>query len=79
MKLIGNLIHFILVQVGALTAAIIARMTNVWWIEYLTLLLLFYAVFVTFAAGIQLFLTAVIYNTKESVNKEAEVSEKQPF
>jgi hypothetical protein len=65
LKLTGSLIHFILVQVFA---AIVARMTERPLIDLLSLFLLFYAVIVTFAAGLQLFLTAVIYNKKASVD-----------
>ncbi|WP_424627562.1 hypothetical protein [Bradyrhizobium sp. SYSU BS000235] len=67
MKLTSSLIHFILVQVLALITAIVARMTEVAWLDTLSLFFLFYAVLVTFAAGVQLFLTAIIYNTRESI------------
>jgi len=36
--------------------------------DFVSLFLLFYAVIVTFAAGLQLFLTAVIYNTRASLD-----------
>jgi hypothetical protein len=68
MKLTGSLIHFILVQVLALVSAIIARMTDRVFIDFISLFLLFYAVIVTFAAGLQLFLTATIYNAKASLD-----------
>lgn len=78
MKLTASLIHFILVQVLALTSAIVARMTEKATLDVITLFLLFYAVLVTFAAGLQLFLTALIYNAKASVGerkREPEQSE----
>jgi hypothetical protein len=68
MKLTASLIHFILVQVLALVTAIFARITESPSMDVLALFLLFYAVLVTFAAGIQLFLTAVIYNARASIN-----------
>jgi hypothetical protein len=77
MKLTGSLIHFILVQVLALVAAIIARMTDKTFIEFVSLFLLFYAVIVTFAAGIQLFLTALIYNAKASLEPKQKSSDGQ--
>jgi len=36
--------------------------------ELISLFMLFYAVIVTFAAGMQLFLTAVIYNARASLD-----------
>jgi hypothetical protein len=69
MKLTASLIHFILIQVLALVTAIIARITESARIDVLALFLLFYAVLVTFAAGIQLFLTAIIYNAKASLDE----------
>lgn len=68
MKLTASLIHFILVQVLALVAAIVARITESTGVDVLALFLLFYAVLVTFAAGIQLFLTAIVYNARASVD-----------
>jgi len=68
MKLTSSLIHFILVQVLALVSAIVARMTDKSFMDFVSLFLLFYAVIVTFAAGLQLFLTAVIYNTRASLD-----------
>jgi hypothetical protein len=67
MRLTASLIHFILAQVLALVAAIVGRITESASIDVLALFLLFYAVMVTFAAGLQLFLTAVIYNAKASI------------
>ena len=72
MKLTSSLIHFILVQVLALTSAIVGRITENSVVDVLALFLLFYAVLVTFAAGIQLFLTAIIYNAKASLDTEDE-------
>ncbi|MES2600525.1 MAG: hypothetical protein V4602_06920 [Pseudomonadota bacterium] len=68
MKLTASLIHFILVQVLALTTAIVARITGSAGVDILALFLLFYAVLVTFAAGLQLFLTAIIYNARASLD-----------
>jgi hypothetical protein len=68
MRLTGSLIHFIMIQVLALVSAIIARMTDKTFMDFVSLFLLFYAVIVTFAAGLQLFLTAVIYNAKASID-----------
>lgn len=72
MKLTASLIHFILVQVLALTSAIAAKITETPSLDVLALFLLFYAVLVTFAAGLQLFLTAIIYNAKASIHAEEE-------
>lgn len=76
MKLTASLIHFILTQVLALIIAIIGRITGSSLVDTASLLLLFYAVMVTFAAGIQLFLTAIVYNAKASLpnNKSSEDS-----
>jgi uncharacterized membrane protein len=70
MKLTASLIHFILVQVLALVTAIAARIIESPRLDVLALFLLFYAVLVTFAAGIQLFLTAIIYNAKASIDEK---------
>jgi hypothetical protein len=70
MKLTASLIHFILIQVLALIAAIVARITESTSVDVLALFLLFYAVLVTFAAGMQLFLTAIIYNAKASLDEK---------
>jgi hypothetical protein len=72
MKLTASLIHFILVQVFALISAIVARITEMPSIDVLALFLLFYAVLVTLAAGLQLFLTALIYNAKASIGEKHE-------
>jgi dihydrodipicolinate synthetase family protein len=68
MKLTANLLHFMLVQVLALTCAIAAKITDTRALDVLSLFLLFYAVLVTFSAGMQLFLTAIIYNAKSSLD-----------
>jgi hypothetical protein len=68
MRLTASLIHFILVQVLALLCAIVAKITGSVFIDFLSLFLLFYAVIITFAAGLQLFLTAAIYNAKASLD-----------
>jgi hypothetical protein len=68
MKLTASLIHFILVQVLALVIAISAKITETPSLDVIALFLLFYAVLVTFAAGLQLFLTAIIYNAKASID-----------
>jgi hypothetical protein len=58
----ANLTHFILVQVLALICAIVTKIVQQVWLEPIAAFLLFYAVAVTLAAGIQLFLAATIYN-----------------
>jgi hypothetical protein len=63
MTLTTSLLHFILVQVAALTVGVLAKITNTKWLDVFSLFLLFYAVLSTFAAGVHLFRTAVIYNT----------------
>lgn len=68
MKMTASLIHFILIQVLALVSAIVARVTEWSSVDVLALFLLFYAVLVTFAAGLQLYLTAIIYNAKASID-----------
>jgi hypothetical protein len=68
MKLTASLIHFILIQVLALTSAICAKITDTASLDVLSLFLLFYAVLATFAAGLQLFLTAIVYNARASLN-----------
>lgn len=70
MKLTSSLIHFILVQVIALVTSIIASITGGVTIDTISLFFLFYAVLVTFAAGIQLFLSAIISNTKAELDAQ---------
>jgi hypothetical protein len=77
MKLTASLIHFILVQVLALLCAIVGRMTEATPVEFFSLFLLFYAVIITFAAGMQLFLTAIIYNAKASLDSKEEHDDKE--
>jgi hypothetical protein len=77
MKLTGSLIHFILVQVLALVSAITARMTDKAFLDFVSLFLLFYAVIVTFAAGLQLFLTAAIYNAKASLDAKKNMKDQE--
>jgi hypothetical protein len=67
-KLTASLIHFILVQVLALVSAIAAKIIEAPGVDVLVLFLLFYAVLVTLAAGLQLFLTAIIYNASASMD-----------
>jgi hypothetical protein len=62
MKLMANLVHFIVVQVIALLSAIITKVCGFKWFEYLILPMLIYAVIATLAAAIQLFQAAVVYN-----------------
>lgn len=68
MTLTANLIHFMLIQVIALVLGIFTKLSGKSYLEIPTLFFLFYAVTATFAAGIQLFLTAIIYNTKASLD-----------
>jgi hypothetical protein len=70
MKLIASLVHFIMVQVIALVCAIFAKITNMRAFDILSLLLLYYAVLITFSATIHLFLTAQIYNAHASLDDE---------
>jgi hypothetical protein len=72
MKLTANLVHFILVQVLALICGIIAKITDSRVMDVLSLFLLFYAVLVTFATALQLFLTAQVYNTHASLGGDEE-------
>jgi hypothetical protein len=67
LKLMANLVHFILCQVAALIAGIVAKTTGKVAIEYVTLVLLLYAILVTLATGIQLFQAAAIYNASASL------------
>jgi hypothetical protein len=67
MKLTANLTHYILVQVIALIVAAVAKITGWRILDFVSLFFLLYAVIVTFAAGVQLFHTAVIYNAKASL------------
>jgi hypothetical protein len=68
LKLTASLIHFILIQVTALISAIIAHITASPGLDTLALFFLFYAILVTLAAGMQLFLTALIYNARASID-----------
>jgi hypothetical protein len=77
MKLTANLIHFILIQVCALIIGTLAKITGVWWLDKITLFFLFYAVLSTFAAGVQLFLTAIIYNSYASLPKAEKKDDQQ--
>jgi len=67
MKLTANLVHFIGVQVVALLTAIVAKMSGLTFFDPVTTFLLFYAISVTFSAGLQLFQTARIYNAQASL------------
>src|SRR5260370_15782446 len=67
MKLTASLIHFILAQVLALVAAIVGRITESPSIDVVALFLLFYAVMVTFAAGLPLFFSPVIFNSTSEI------------
>lgn len=67
MDITTSLLHFILVQVLALIFGILAKVTDARLLDIFSLFFLFYAVLSTFAAGIHLFRTAVIYNTKARI------------
>ena len=71
MTLTTSLLHFILVQVAALSVGVLAKTTDVRWLDVICLFLLFYAVLSTFAAGVHLFRTAAIYNTKVRLDLKA--------
>lgn len=70
MTLTSNLVHFILVQVLTLICAIVAKITDSRTLDVLTLLLLYYAILVTFATALQLFLTAQLYNAHASLGED---------
>jgi len=70
MKLTAALVHFIMVQVLTVICAIIAKITDSRILDILTLFCLFYAVLVTFAAALQLFLTAQLYNAHASLGDD---------
>jgi hypothetical protein len=72
MKLTANLVHFIAVQVTALTVSIFSKMSATNYLEWLSTCLLFYAVLVTFSAGLQLFQTARIYNAQASLSVKSQ-------
>lgn len=71
MKLTANLVHFIGVQVTALLTGIVAKLTDLVMFDFIAMFLLFYAVSVTFSAGLQLFQTAMIYNAQASLAAKA--------
>jgi hypothetical protein len=71
LTLTANLVHFICVQVLALVTAIGARIVDWDLLDFISLVLLFYAVIVTFSAALQLFQTARIYNAKASLPSPA--------
>lgn len=68
MSLTANLIHFMLIQVIALVLGIFTKVSESAVLQIPSLFFLIYAVIATFAAGVQLFLTAVIYNSKASLD-----------
>ena len=71
MKMTASLVHFIAVQALTLIVAILAKITGLPVLDIATLFLLFYAVLVTFAAGVQLYNTAIIYNAHASLRTPA--------
>jgi hypothetical protein len=71
LTLTANLMHFICVQVLALLSAIVARIIDWLVLDFISLVLLIYAVIVTFSAALQLFQTARIYNAKASIPSSA--------
>ena len=79
MSLTANLVHFILVQVVALTVGIIGKSLASRAVDDIALFLLFYAVLVVLSAAVQLFHTAVIYNMHASLPEPTpHVSEEGP-
>lgn len=64
-KLTANLVHFVVVQVLTLLTATIAKLANNSFLEVISLFFLLYAVLVALAAGLQLFITAIIYNAAQ--------------
>lgn len=72
MVLTNALVHFIFVQVIALTVAIVARLTDWAVLEPVVMFFLFYAILVVVPAGLHLYATAQIYNASASVPKAKE-------
>ena len=70
MRLTSALVHFIMVQVLTLICAIVAKITDSRALDVLTLFCLFYAILVTFATALQLFLTAQLYNAHASLGND---------
>ena len=77
LTLTANLVHFIFVQVVALATGIVAKIIDVRVLDILSLLMLLYAVLVTFSAALQLFQTARIYNARASLPNRSK-SKEQP-
>lgn len=67
MKLMANLVHFIISQVLTLVSAIVGKAIQLSFLQYLTLGILLYAILVALAAGIQLFQAASLYNGAASL------------
>src|SRR5262249_19293424 len=67
MVLTNALVHFLFLQVIALTLAIIARLTDCGTLEPVVMFFLFYAILVIVPAGLHLYATAQIYNASASV------------
>lgn len=63
MKLAAGLVHFVIAQVVALALGVVVKLTKADWLEPIVLFFLLYAILVAFAAAMQLFYTAMIYNT----------------
>jgi hypothetical protein len=71
MKMTANFVHYITVQVACLTLAIVFSDTQSNVLGFLIRFLMFYAITVTTAVGIQLFQTARIYNAHASLAPSA--------
>ena len=70
MPLNPNFLDRLLVQVAALILGIVAKITDSRILDTITLFALFYAVLVTFATALQLFLTAQVYNAQSSMDSD---------
>lgn len=66
MRMISNLVHYVLIQSLALVSGVIGRSIKVAWMDDVVLFLLFYAVLSTLSSALQLFQTAELYNSYAS-------------
>jgi len=71
--LTANLTHFIVVQVVTLISAIVVKFSELPHSDFVLMFLLIYAVLVAMAGGVQLFLTADLYNASAALNPKSVV------
>jgi hypothetical protein len=69
-RMMANLVHFIIAQVSALVSGIIAKSTGINAFEVLTIFLLLYAILATAATAVQLLQAAIIYNADAGVPRD---------